>query len=321
MKHALVLSGGAAYGAWQLGYVEGLLSLYTKDGRVFEPDIYVGTSVGGLMAAALAQFPEISQGLDWYGDLWGRRVRKSSDIYRTWWWKWLGPLAYIPSGRKGSIYTAEPLRRMIQKEFDPQAIQKSGKELYLSTVNMRTGSLVYRASPSGRASSINSWKPIYATAAYPIVFEPITITQGVETDGGLREFTPLARAIASGADRIDVVTTARERTGPDSWDDSKGILRIANRAQRLVALMMDEIIENDLRVCSTINRAVAAGTDLKHRRVSLNVHRPIEPMTGDSLDFSRDVWMKNRRKGYAAAIQWMKQLKAAGVESSDVSDY
>lgn len=303
MKHALVLSGGAAHGAWQLGYAERLGRLY---GGAFDPDIYVGTSVGGLMAAALAQFGNFRAGIHWYGDLWDQYVHDSRSIYRTWWPRWLGPLACLPAAWKGSLYSARPLRQLIEDNIDVDLIHQSGKALFLTTVDLKTGDLQHHS-----GMDMQSWEVVYATAAYPIAFEPIRLPHySLATDGGLREVTPLARAIRSGADRIDVIFPRSNH--PSTWTDQGGFLglmRLVRRALRAVDIMLDEVIENDIRHCVSINAAVRNGDDTMHRIIQLNVHRPPDPLLGPGLDFSRETWTANRERGQWDATAWFRRYE------------
>lgn len=311
-QHALVLSGGGAHGAWQLGYAEGLVQAL---GSEFEPDHYVGTSVGGLMAAAMAQERTFAKGVARYGALWDR-IEGNKSIYKTWWPRWLGPLAYIPSLWKGSVYKASPLRSLLRENFNANELVgdaaglvriEGAKRLTIATVDLRSTDLVYYTE-----RTIHDWRPVYATAAYPLAFEPIKLADGsLATDGGLREVTPLARAIDAGARHIDVIMVQPDLPNLANWPDRggfMGLLRLFNRADRMVGTLVNEVIKNDIRRCLKINAKVRSGVDTEHEYVSLRVHRPKASLSGSSLDFDPKHWRKNRETGRQEALQWARTL-------------
>jgi predicted acylesterase/phospholipase RssA len=51
-KHAVILSGGGAYGAYEIGVLKALLTGQTPLGEI-DPDVYTGTSVGAINAAVM----------------------------------------------------------------------------------------------------------------------------------------------------------------------------------------------------------------------------------------------------------------------------
>jgi predicted acylesterase/phospholipase RssA len=56
VKAGLVLSGGGAFGAYEVGAIKALYSGHSRAtaGAPLDPDIFVGTSVGNFNAAVLA---------------------------------------------------------------------------------------------------------------------------------------------------------------------------------------------------------------------------------------------------------------------------
>ena len=296
-EHALVLSGGASRGSWQLGYAEGLIEVYGSD---YEPDVYVGTSVGGLMAAVLAMYPTFAEGVQAYAGLWLRRVKGNSSIYKTWWPSWLGPLACLPALWKGSLYTAKPLRNLIREEFRLSPVLNSGKGLRLTVVDLLTGFLrLYDE------RTLPGWKEVYATAAFPLGFEPIwleTFGFNYGTDGGVRDVTPLKAGIETGASQVDVLWTAvNEPMG--TWARPDGVTRLYAIARRKLDIVLDEAMNNDINVCHKANQRIMQGRgDDDHRLVKLRVWRPRRHHVGSSLDFSPEKWQANRKLGRSAAL-------------------
>lgn len=290
MTHALVTSGGASHGAWQLGYA---LRLSELD-PTFNPDIFSGTSVGGLFAAFAAMNPDFGQAMVEYDQLWKDEVEETKDIYKTWWPSWLGPFAHVPALWKGSAFNAEPLQKLIQRRFDPERVKLSGKRLILTSVDLLSGELRLHTQ-----RTIIDWKPVYATAAYPLGFDMQVLDEGLHTDGGAREIAPLKPAIDAGATRIDVLVTA-PRDMP-RWVDDESVLRLLQRGLRVLNILADEILDNDIRTCLEVNRKVLSGVDQRHRFIDLRIHRPRAPLHESALNFNREVWEVNYERGKADA--------------------
>jgi predicted acylesterase/phospholipase RssA len=298
---AIVTSGGASHGAWQLGYAD-VLARHSD----FNPEILCGTSVGGLFAARCAMRPSFQEALEDYIGDWEKRVRKTDDIYKTWWPKWFGPLAHIPALWQGAAYDASPLMKLISSTFDADAVRASGKKLRLTSVDLNTGALF-----TWTEETIRDWKPVFATAAYPLGFQMTDIVgnSGLHTDGGVREITPLKSAIQAGATDIDVLITEPE--GMSKWHDEGGLKKLLHRGLRVLSVMANEILENDIHVCEEVNeRILSEGhdpDDPKHRLINLRIHRPSAPLYQSSLIFDREVWEVNRARGRKDAEAWLRR--------------
>lgn len=292
--HAIVTSGGASHGAWQLGFALELV----KHMPTFNPGILCGTSVGGLFAAFASQHARFSTAVEEYNDLWEQRVRKTKDIYKTWWPSWLGPLAYVPGLWKGSLFNAKPLQKLIREDFDPDLTRMSGKKLRLTSVDLLSGELVMHTE-----KTIVDWEPVYATAAFPLGFQMLEMEGGLHTDGGIREVAPLASAIDAGATEIDVLVTEPETMG--KFEDAGGFQKTLQRGLRTTSILVHEVLQNDIRRCQDINAAVKQGRDPHHRFIELRVHRPSAPLFESSLNFDREVWTVNRKRGKEDAQRFL----------------
>jgi len=120
---AIVLSGGGAKGAFQVGVLDALI----QDKKV-NFNIAVGTSTGAIQAAAVAQddIPRLIQ-------FW-TSIKKPDDIYRK-----RGGLLLDIIGGKPSLYTTAPLQALLRQSVDDQKIKASGKRLRIGIVNLTTG--------------------------------------------------------------------------------------------------------------------------------------------------------------------------------------
>jgi predicted acylesterase/phospholipase RssA len=134
--NALVLSGGGAKGAFEVGAVYHLIVHRHCDFQ----DIS-GVSVGALNGAILAQAAtdgDSTKNMEaaardllnvWLG------LKGNDDIYKK---RFLGMFGFALFGRE-SVYDSEPLARLIAKKVNPTQIGDSGRAFRVGIVSMNTG--------------------------------------------------------------------------------------------------------------------------------------------------------------------------------------
>jgi len=265
---ALVLSGGGAKGSWQAGAAETLIKANNQY------DAHFGVSVGALNSGHLSQYPtgQEQEATEKLIELWCSISNKDVRRYHNW-LKWLA----VPW--KPSVYSAQPLRDFINAHLSADKIRTSGKTLGVGAVNLNTGAYEVH---TGDSPSIVS--AILASASYPIMFDPITIDgSDFYSDGGLRDVTPLKAAIDAGATKVDVIMCSPVGLAP--WHPEK--ITVIKLIPRVLDLMMDEIIEDDLKQCTKANQRIKEGRgDKGHRLIELRIFRPKTEIPIDSLDFN-----------------------------------
>lgn len=284
---ALVLSGGGAKGAYQVG---ALKKWIVDDGLDY--DAFVGTSVGAINGACLAQAAPgaLPQGYLWLTELW--RDLEDAKVYEKW---CMGELAAL---WKPSVYCAAPLRQLITDHLSYGALKKSARKLRVVTVSWRTGQKVVATEETPQ---LEKW--IYASASQPIFFDPAEIDGEPYTDGGLRSIAPVGEAIKLGADEIDVIITG----DPDRpWDwDAKG-KHVIQYALHMAGIMADEIMLNDIKICELKNKLAMAGfkkaSGERYREVKIRLLKPSRGI-GESLDFSKEKIREMIAFGYEDACK------------------
>jgi NTE family protein len=235
---AIVLSGGGAKGAFQVGVLDELIT-----NRGVKVDIAVGTSTGSIQALAVAQdeIPKLVQ-------LWSM-LRRNSDIYVK---RPLGAAGALLGSK--SIYKASGLKQMLEEAADDDRLRSTGKKLRLGVVNLGTG--VFRTIDEN-VPGIHNW--VYASCAMPVFFEPLKTraADGTEeqwVDGGVRDVTPLASAMALNPRGI-IVVRASPKPEPDMKRTYGDLIQIGLRA---VAILQSEVSMNDLANATLINDMIAA---------------------------------------------------------------
>jgi len=293
---ALVLAGGGSYGAYEVGVLKHLLG----DLQIHY-DIICGISVGALNGAFLAQFAkgEERKSIQELEKLWFK-IKGDKDVRKN--WLPFGPLTTW----KPSLYNTDPLRKLIDENMDQEKILKSGKRLRVGAVSFNDGD--YRV--------FNERSPVikqatYGSAAYPIFFNPAQIGKHLNTDGGVRNQTPFADAIAMGATEIDVVipSAAGLVTEDKLFTGLWKVLKPLRLALRTLEIMMDELALGDLKTCETVNKAIEGHPNPRYKNIVVRKVRPTERWDHFALKFDPENFKKLISVGYADArkMSWTNE--------------
>jgi len=235
---AIVLSGGGAKGAFQVGVLKSLLGTHKVN---FET--VVGTSTGAIQAAGVAQNDLAALTKFWTG------LKNADDIYK----KRGGTFLSIITGQP-SLYNTDPLKGLLKAAIDEAKIKASGKKLRIRVVNITNGQAITVAE---NASNIADW--VYASCAMPFVFppQPSKSLAGVEeqwVDGGVRDVTPLDVAFLE-RPRAILVVRASAPPKPEKPKKYKDLVAIGMRS---VDILSNEVSENDLKNVNLINSLLTA---------------------------------------------------------------
>ena len=234
---AIVLSGGGAKGAFQVGVLDELIT-----NRGVKIDIAVGTSTGSIQALAVAQ-DDIPRLVQFWSSL-----QKSSDIYVK---RPLGVASALLGSK--SIYDARGLKKLLKDAADDNRLRSTGKKLRLGVVNLGTG--IFRTIDES-VPGIHNW--VYASCAMPVFFEPLKTkaADGTEeqwVDGGVRDVTPLGSAMELNPRGI-IVVRASPKPEPDRVRTYGDLIQIGLRA---VGILQSEVSMNDLANATLINDMIA----------------------------------------------------------------
>jgi len=264
---ALVQSGGGAKGAYQVGVCWQWLH---EEERHY--DINAGTSIGAINSLKLVQHPKGEEKAAWKGlhDIW--LGVSTPDVYKRWF-----PFGMLHALWQPALYNSAPLRGLIEAHYSRDRVLQSGKRLLMGTVSLDSG--VYKLFDETTEDLVSA---VLASASYPVFLLPIRIDGELYSDGGIRTVTPLRAAIEAGATEVDVIMT---QTYPAAWsplENPNG----PDVFQRMISIMMNEIVENDLKLAIRHNERIARGAgDPGKRFVKIRVVRPDRSLGCSSLDF------------------------------------
>lgn len=233
---ALILPGGGARGAYQVGVLKAVGRLVPQLGNPFP--VICGTSAGAINAALLASHAfEFSNGIDRLERFWS--TMKCDRVYRTDAWtvfssglRWA--LSLASGGRlvsnPESLLDSEPLRNFLGEHLDLEGIDRSISQDALRGVSITASGYTCAAAISffQAASDVEPWDRVrrhgraahievshlLASAALPLLFPAERIGNEFFGDGGMRMLAPLSPAIHLGAERLLVITTRDESPDP-----------------------------------------------------------------------------------------------------------
>ena len=233
---ALVLPGGGARGAYQVGVLKAIRDITSGKGNPFP--IICGTSAGAINAAVLAcHAHEFEEGVERLERFWSTMY--CARVYRTDAWnvfksalQWA--LSLSLGGRlvdnPKSLLDNGPLRQFLQETLQIAGLDKAieSRSLRGLTITASGYSCASAISFYQGQADIEPWqrtrrhgKParitvdhMLASAALPLLFPAVRIGNEYFGDGGMRMLAPLSPAVHLGADRILVITTRDEKPDP-----------------------------------------------------------------------------------------------------------
>lgn len=221
----LILSGGGARGAYEVGVLEYIFSEFADaQGSVPKVDLISGTSVGAVNGAFIAStIDDIHNGVKQLVSLWtslelphvlGFGLRQAAGLYRV----LLGG-----SQQAKGVFDPSPLSALVGRNVRWRQLRQNIRTgtleaLTVTTTHVGTGQPVIfvDAAPGvgvpqslGLHALVRRAKigqhHVLASAAIPLVFPPVEIGDEIHCDGGLRLNTPMAPSVHLGMNRLLVV--------------------------------------------------------------------------------------------------------------------
>ncbi|KVZ30744.1 patatin [Burkholderia multivorans] len=214
----LVLQGGGALGAYQLGVFEAM------DASGIEPDWVIGTSIGAINAALIAGNRR-AQRAQRLAEFWrGVTERPAAYVpgFPASWDKicselavigagipgffrpnpdaWLRPLAHVGVDR-ASYYVVEPLRDTLASLIDPDLLNAGRPRLTVGAVNACTGEMRYFDSRDQRLGIDH----VMSSGALPPAFPAVRIDEAPYWDGGIYSNTPVEVVLDDSPRRSSII--------------------------------------------------------------------------------------------------------------------
>ena len=228
-RTGLVLSGGGARGAYEVGVLSYIFSdLARREGKEPQVEVICGTSVGAVNGVFLASSLDQSRrGVARLEGIWsnlqlgtvmGFGIKQAVGL----------PRVLFGGDSPAGIFDASPLTKLVSEGIQWRNVRRNIRAGYLkaltiSATHVATGRPVVfvdqaRGMEPLRLESGNALvqetpilpQHVLASAALPLIFPPVALRDELYCDGGLRLNTPMAPAIHLGVEKLLVVGVASE---------------------------------------------------------------------------------------------------------------
>lgn len=234
-KTGLVLAGGGARAAYQVGVLRAIAHLLPKD-AVSPFQIICGTSAGAFNAAGLAMDPlNFRKSVCRLEYLW--KNLRCSDIYHSDFmsisrmaWHWIAAVVFGGFGRYNprSLLDNAPLRVLLERVFDAEKLERaleSGllEALSISASGYTSGQNIafFQGQPHlegwNRVQRLGvpakiSVDHLMASSAIPLVFPAVKMHREYFGDGSIRQTAPVSPSLHLGAEKVMVIGMSRSPT-------------------------------------------------------------------------------------------------------------
>ncbi len=286
-KNALVLTGGGARAAYQVGVLCGIQEVMGFHQSPFE--IITGISAGAINGTWLAAYAkDFQKSTDSLMRLWEDLT--VNDIFKTstmsfvsqgaHWIKDLGFGQWFGKSKITHMLDTSPLHDLLREVLSFEEIQDNIRlglvhALAVTATNYRSGNTITffdgreDLKPWSKGSRVGvreqiEVEHILASAAIPIFFAPVRLKTGFYGDGGIRTTAPLSPAVHLGAGRILAIgIDHREAVVALSSKEKAGNISIGDIFGTLLNAMFFGSLEDDVERLQRINRTLSIVTPEK----------------------------------------------------------
>lgn len=269
---SLSLSGGGAYGAFQVGCLKAL-----AEHNIVKFDTIDTISVGGLNGSFLAQYDIVDQynGIMGLERVW-QNIISSRNIYKHWRFSFLEGIFY-----RNGLYNPKPLERIIDENLDVYKLSNSNVDFNAAVANIQTGNMVIFGK-----NNENVADAVLAGCSIPIMFPPVKIQNNLYVDAGIKRYfwgTDLHQTIKP----VVVITTSYNE---DDDDVKSGYTtNMIGYSTSVIRVFMNSLYVEDMS--RMINRD------------NVFVIRPREKLQGKGMVFKKKDILANIEIGYRQTKQ------------------
>ena len=319
IKSALVLPGGGARGAYQVGVLKAIAELVPR-GSSSPFNIISGTSAGAVNSIVLAsKAKRYRVAVAELERVWGNF--HCDQVYRTdtltmlkssLHWLMSIVLGGVLVGTPKSLLDNSPLRALLSRNVRFPRIEEAIDNDWLDAIAVTAASYSSARSSSffETDESVRDWSRtrragiqtrlnldhIMASIAVPMIFPPVRINDEYFGDGAMRQATPLSPAIRLGADRILVIGVRDEIA--DNTPEERGPTEPPSFAQ-IAGYMLDTLfmdgLYSDLERMTRINQLLDSVVPSDQSAVFAAM-RPIDTMVIVPSKDIRSIAHKHRKQ-------------------------
>ncbi len=279
-KNALVLTGGGARAAYQVGVLSAISKFSPRNHPLPFP-ILCGTSAGAINTTALACYASCFQlgvkKLEWvWKNLTTSRIYHS-DPYRVFGHIIKGVLASFQADYANksprSLLNNDPLRLLLNEVIDYRRIDNNIRKDFLTAISITTSSYStgdsisffqsessitpwFRAKRRGIPSLINS-DHLLASASIPLVFPSIKIHNEHYGDGSIHQLSPLSPAIHLGGEKLFIIGVEQPTELLHPKENNPHPPTTATIAGHLLDGIFSDTLQSDLERMHRVNNTLS----------------------------------------------------------------
>ncbi|MCW8909396.1 MAG: patatin-like phospholipase family protein [Gammaproteobacteria bacterium] len=307
-KVALILTGGGARAAYQVGVLKAIAEMSSKDDANPFP-IIIGTSAGAINSAALAIYGEkFCDAVMRLQRIW--RNFHVSQVFRSDFigimksganWMMSVIMGGLGKHNPASFLDRAPLRLLLAKYLPCDQIKKSIDSGVIESIGITASA--YGAGRSEvfyySSQDIEPWERsrrigrpeeitiehLMASSAIPFIFSAIRLGNDYYGDGSMRQIAPISPAVHMGADKVLVVGVTNRRSNvPESYKEPK-YPSLAQIGGHILNSIFIDSLETDIERLRRINKTIdlipthqLIEHDVKLRPVDVMVISPSEDL-------------------------------------------
>jgi len=282
----LCISGGGA----KIGFAVGILKTMERKG--IKLDLVYGISSGSLCTAALCYgtvgFLE-SQLLG---------IRRKEDVLDPQWFKTLITQT-TGLGDADGFFGMMSMRKKLDGLPEDKPVRKG----VVGYVDLKSGGIVYVSSLE--VTKKDFLDAVQASCSIPLVMQTQRVGDEVRVDGGVRDILPLKQLIDDPlkVDEIHVISLSPLTPGQKQIE--KKIMPVALRT---IDLLLNEILQNDLKIARIYNRLLDKGMGVLipgKRLIKFYEYVPTRQIC-DTIEFNRENIQKGIDHGLEIADEVLK---------------
>ena len=279
-KNALVLTGGGARAAYQVGVLSAITKYMPRHHASPFP-ILCGTSAGAINSTALACYSSCFhlavKKLEWVWNNFNTGRVYYSDPARVFGHLTRGVMASFQADyankKARSLLNNMPLRELLNDVVDFKRIDVNIMKGYLSALSITASSYSsgnsvsfyqskstiepwFREKRYGRPCQIDS-EHLMASAAIPLVFPSVKIKNDHFGDGSIHQLSPLSPAIHLGGEKLFIVGVEQPKEPLHAKENNPHPPTTATIAGHLLDGIFSDTLQSDLERMKRINDTVS----------------------------------------------------------------
>jgi NTE family protein len=324
-RTALVVTGGGARAAYEVGVLQALRQLLPSPGP--SPfSVYCGVSGGALNAATLALgAADFGGSVDALAGIWS--ALHVGDIFEADAWR-----VVLAKGRRlvgedaPALFDNTPLAGLLARTLDfgriDDAIDHHGlRALCVTCAGYGSGQSV--SFFQGRAN-LDAWRRpqqvgahvklgvehVLASMSMPLLFPAVKLHREYFGDGNLRQLAPLSPSVHLGADRVLVIGSGRTAIDEGERPPVGGHPSLAQTAGHLLAGIYADGLSADVERMSQVNRLLARMPPEVRQHDKLP-WRPIELMTIEPSER-----LDQMAADLSHALPWSVRMLLPGIDAA-----